>query len=134
MDVEYEIIRLRKWNHFWISCAILTVAAAVAVWQFSKLNATMDALKLSRNLDNVHLSSLNDGPYVVTHVADYNRKTSARVEPIAIIDSAGGSLSLKGLTWYDLNGEVTNSPGPDAVLRAFYYRPEVARDRAELAN
>lgn len=132
MDLEREVIRLRKWNHFWISCAVLIILGSVAVWQFSKAQSMMFQLELSRNLDDVRLSAASDGPFVVTHLAAYETKTWARVEPIAIIDSAGGYLSLKGLTWYDLNDEVTNPPGPDTELRAFYFKPEVALDRKAL--
>lgn len=115
----------------WILVSVMAVILIYAGYQVSVVNRMQRQLMVRRTGEGLRLSSMTDGPYLVTHLYHPERKaTAALVPPIVIVDSGGAAVSaaqLKELEWVDLFGEPSSAPPVGADLCALYVEQKVAK-------
>ena len=116
---------------------IFVSLAAISIAILSNQKAQMSQLHLRWVGDgSVKLSATKDGPFIVTHLANYEagKVVAALPQPIAIIDSGGETISADTITklvWREcVNGEIVDAPPKDLIV-ALYFQAEIAKRYTE---
>ncbi|MBS1712800.1 MAG: hypothetical protein JST30_00535 [Armatimonadetes bacterium] len=114
---------------------LLSAIALIAVVRSVMLDLDRRSNALHSHVENgfMSVSSMSDGPYVVTHVAFHSDGEGSKVwaalpQTVAVVDSAGASFSVKGLKWTDIGGRPANEPDLDRCV-AVYQRAEYSVPR-----
>lgn len=131
MELERELARLRSrvtsLTAILTLCGLWLVGGLVVDW------VGYGALHWTRDGDTLRVSSVTDGPYVLTHVvargeSESEKRWAPLAEPVAIIDSEGGSIDLTLLKWRDLTGALADAP-TDQRIEVLYLVPQSAKQR-----
>ena len=115
----------------WLKLVVWTALAAVAcIIVVTRQLEWYARPRLRQGSGVLRVSLLNDGPLVVTHVvcrgeSEGEKLTAPLNPPVAIIDSAGATIDLTKLAWYDIHGSRTDRPS-DGRLEILYYVPQQA--------
>jgi hypothetical protein len=139
---EERLRRLELWNRFFVALlALAFLGTAVALFLLRAYDETQSKIYALHAIwlpgGEIKFSATSDGPFIVTHLVvdgglEPEKKVARLPQPIAIIDSHGAVLSktqILKLAWVDIYGQTTAAPKAGSVIKALYYRPQVAAKR-----
>jgi len=128
-ELEKEVRRLRTQFNGLVG---VLVFAALGWYGLGQLKEAVSGKPRIRATDQQVVFSLaGDGPYVITHLearggdgSTGDFRWTPLNPPVAVLDSAGAHIDLRGRKWFDYKGEENDPPARDAKIRALYYQPE----------
>lgn len=130
MDAR-DVGRLIWWNRLWLTLLLVGAICWGAQRLLDQVKTNTRALNIRWQDGGLKLSSVSDGPFLVTHLVrlpghDAREAIAQIPTPLAIIDSSGAKITrdeyLK-LVWKNYTGTPAIAPVEGAPLRALYVRP-----------
>ena len=100
---------------------------AVILLMFIIIDIKSSTLYVSWRNNDLHIYSISDEHFIVTHLICRDNKTAELNPPLIITNSAGRRLSneeFEKLTWIDYLGEPETPPPVGCEIAAIYYRPK----------
>ncbi|HXH59913.1 MAG TPA: hypothetical protein VNI20_00995 [Fimbriimonadaceae bacterium] len=135
MDLDTEVKRLRFWVRVQGVAIVVGLVMALSLWFFSRLTAANSQLFINRDANSVDVHGLNDGPFVVTHLAVKgasagDKRTAVLPQPLACIDSKGVLIEdIDKLDWRDMHGKPAPPPNEDTRISALVLWPRYVEPR-----
>ncbi len=128
---EKHITRLVWWNRLWLILLLLIFLGFAARFYVKSVLKDIYSLNVEWSGDTLHVFSVKDGPFVVTHLVklrsrDGEYAAALLPDPVTIIDSRGHHFSkadIDRLEWIGTSGEKQAAPTVGAKVKAFYFIP-----------
>lgn len=133
-DLQDAVKRLRGWKNFFVAIFVLGMVFVVGPWMLADQLTSMRQVRTVREGDVVYFSTSNDGPFLIPALAAYGdgeseKRVAPLPTPVVVIDSNGGHVNLKGLRWYDIQGQPAEVPNGEISALVVY--PLQARPRSD---
>lgn len=114
----------------WLALLTLVLTMLVGVWFSRTQIKKIYRLSAVWSGEQIHVSSLKDGPWLVTHLVVYQngywRAVAQLPAPVTIIDSRGHYFSreeIDKLKWIDFDGEKQAPPTVGEEIGVMYVVP-----------
>jgi len=128
---ERDVRRLIWWNRLWLALLLVGAICWGAQRLLDQVKTNTRALNIRWLDGGLKLSSVSDGPFLVTHLVglpghDAGKLIAQLPTPLAIIDSGGAKITrddYRKLVWKNYTGTRVAAPAEGAPLRALYVRP-----------
>jgi hypothetical protein len=142
MNESERALRRGRFNRIWLAILTIAFVSVAGLWVLDKQVEEAFQLQAGWSGDLLHVYSIKDGPWLVTHLIVYGdsgywQAIAQLPQPVTIVDSAGHYFSkndLDVLEWKDLHGKRQSPPSVGESVGLMYVVPSEGRRPAKKAE